>query len=138
MRESPISLSQVNKNPRALIGQQAMAKIFPGIHGYPAVPWDNAPPPAIPNPGNPKENLYCTHRRNTFPTWHRPYMLLFEVSVCDMSKIEETLTTSSNVSTSLCTVLSPRFQEGVIMTSGLSKLANGVCLIGTGLGIKRT
>jgi tyrosinase len=38
-----------------------------GIHGFPVVPWDGVP-----------GGFYCSHNRITFPTWHRPYMLLYE------------------------------------------------------------
>ncbi|KAI9713808.1 MAG: hypothetical protein M1820_000538 [Bogoriella megaspora] len=39
-----------------------------GIHGSPTtLSWNNEPP-----------QQYCVHGLNTFPTWHRPYMLLFE------------------------------------------------------------
>jgi tyrosinase len=40
-----------------------------GIHGYPATSWDGEAGPS---------QFYCNHQRTTFPTWHRPYMLLFE------------------------------------------------------------
>lgn len=43
--------------------------ISAGIHGYPVVPWDHAG----------QHGFYCTHGSITFPTWHRPYMLLYEV-----------------------------------------------------------
>ncbi|KJK87485.1 hypothetical protein H633G_08670 [Metarhizium anisopliae BRIP 53284] len=39
-----------------------------GIHGYPVVPWDHST----------QHGFYCTHGSITFPTWHRPYMLLYE------------------------------------------------------------
>ncbi|KAL9087730.1 MAG: hypothetical protein Q9165_006497 [Trypethelium subeluteriae] len=53
-----------------------------GIHGYPEIAWDNAPPPP-PDPVNPGDGDnpnggYCAHNTITFPTWHRPYMLLYE------------------------------------------------------------
>ena len=62
-----------------------------GIHCYPETAWDNAmpPPPKIhypdekekeKHPGAPPFGGYCSHNSLTFPTWHRPYMLLFEVS----------------------------------------------------------
>ena len=45
-----------------------------GIHGYPTIEWDNAP-------GNPVWGWgYCTHDSVLFPTWHRPYVALYEVS----------------------------------------------------------
>ncbi|KAL4919138.1 hypothetical protein BDW62DRAFT_209876 [Aspergillus aurantiobrunneus] len=40
-----------------------------GIHGFPQVYWDNA---------DVLKGFYCTHGTFTFPTWHRPYMLLYE------------------------------------------------------------
>ena len=43
-----------------------------GIHGRPFVPWDNV---AF-NPG--KSGGYCTHDIVLFPTWHRPYIALYE------------------------------------------------------------
>lgn len=59
-----------------------------GIHGYPETSWDGAePPPKDHTPGkdvDPGKNPfggYCEHNTIAFPTWHRPYMLLFEVSV---------------------------------------------------------
>lgn len=58
-----------------------------GIHGYPETSWDGAdPPPQDHKPGtdvDPGANPfggYCEHNTIAFPTWHRPYMLLFEVS----------------------------------------------------------
>jgi tyrosinase len=46
-----------------------------GIHGRPYIPWDGVPwNPAAPNIG------YCTHDDVLFPTWHRPYLALFEVN----------------------------------------------------------
>jgi len=44
------------------------------IHGWPYRPWDNVQA----TPGN--ENTgYCHHVSVLFPTWHRPYLALFEV-----------------------------------------------------------
>jgi hypothetical protein len=40
-----------------------------GIHGFPKVKWDNVE----------DAGLYYPHNTFTFPTWHRPYMLLYEV-----------------------------------------------------------
>lgn len=55
-----------------------------GIHGYPETAWDSAPPPPAdptkPGPGDRPFGGYCVHNNVTFPTWHRPYMLLYEVS----------------------------------------------------------
>ncbi|KAF4461201.1 hypothetical protein FALBO_12005 [Fusarium albosuccineum] len=54
-----------------------------GIHAYPLQPWDGAAPPPKdptkkPPPGANPYGGYCQHNTITFPTWHRPYMLLFE------------------------------------------------------------
>ncbi|KAK3690182.1 tyrosinase [Podospora appendiculata] len=47
-----------------------------GIHGYPGdLAWDDSAPPAHQRGS---KMIYCTHNLITFPTWHRPYMLLFE------------------------------------------------------------
>ncbi|TVY93845.1 Tyrosinase [Lachnellula willkommii] len=44
-----------------------------GIHGEPYAPWDNVQPgPGLENSG------YCHHVSILFPTWHRPYLALFE------------------------------------------------------------
>src|ERR1700722_677388 len=40
-----------------------------GIHGYPLVSWDGVTDPA---------GFYCSHQQPTFPTWHRPYVALYE------------------------------------------------------------
>jgi len=54
-----------------------------GIHGSPELPWDGAPAPQrAPKADIPGENPfggYCHHNTVAFPTWHRPYMLLYEV-----------------------------------------------------------
>ncbi|KAF1973382.1 Di-copper centre-containing protein [Bimuria novae-zelandiae CBS 107.79] len=46
-----------------------------GIHGRPFMPWDGAQ-------GDDSfwshYSGYCTHDSNLFPTWHRPYLALFE------------------------------------------------------------
>ncbi|CEF87237.1 hypothetical protein FGSG_04869 [Fusarium graminearum PH-1] len=58
-----------------------------GIHGYPEGAWDNAPPPKqdLKNPkkGDQPYGGYCNHNGLNFPTWHRPYMALFEQCVWD-------------------------------------------------------
>lgn len=56
-------------------------------HGYPEGSWDGAPAPR-PDPTDPKKGDqpyggYCNHNGLNFPTWHRPYMALFEVSSRD-------------------------------------------------------
>lgn len=61
-----------------------------GIHGYPEQPWDGAPPPPsdppespVQPPGKQPYGGYCHHNTIAFPTWHRPYMLLYEVGYVD-------------------------------------------------------
>ena len=46
-----------------------------GIHGRPFASWDNVP--------GRYQAGYCTHSSILFPSWHRPYVALFEV--CDTS-----------------------------------------------------
>ncbi|KAF3922528.1 Tyrosinase [Orbilia brochopaga] len=43
-----------------------------GIHGLPYMPWDEDTDAQTMNEG------YCTHDSLLFPTWHRPYVLLYE------------------------------------------------------------
>ncbi|CRG90099.1 hypothetical protein PISL3812_07140 [Talaromyces islandicus] len=49
-----------------------------GIHSAPNVTWDEQEDPK-PNPGG-----YCVHNDITFPTWHRPYMLLYEQRIYEL------------------------------------------------------
>ena len=42
-----------------------------GIHARPYIPWDGV--------GVPEKGEFCVHRSVLFPTWHRPYMMLYEV-----------------------------------------------------------
>lgn len=44
-----------------------------GIHGRPYIPFDNVQA----TPGN-AQSGYCTHTSILFPTWHRPYLALYE------------------------------------------------------------
>ena len=44
-----------------------------GIHGRPFVAWDNVQATS----GN-DQSGYCTHSSILFPTWHRPYLALYE------------------------------------------------------------
>jgi len=41
-----------------------------GLHGFPLVHW---------NQSNTGSGSYCRHQSVLFPTWHRPYVALFEV-----------------------------------------------------------
>ena len=45
-----------------------------GIHGKPPIPWDN-----VKGISDPAFGGYCTHGSVIFPTWHRPYVVLYEV-----------------------------------------------------------
>lgn len=45
-----------------------------GIHGVPFQPWNGVQP--APGAG---QSGYCTHSSVLFPTWHRPYLALYEV-----------------------------------------------------------
>jgi tyrosinase len=47
------------------------------IHGAPFQRWDNAPPVQL--AAVDKESNYCAHASDVFPTWHRAYLVLFEV-----------------------------------------------------------
>ncbi|WYZ34407.1 hypothetical protein EsH8_I_000683 [Colletotrichum jinshuiense] len=44
-----------------------------GIHGVPFVPWNDVPGV----PGG-EDRGYCTHMSILFPSWHRPYLALYE------------------------------------------------------------
>ncbi|EER39225.1 tyrosinase [Histoplasma capsulatum var. duboisii H88] len=45
-----------------------------GIHGMPYLPWNGE---EVPRNG-PKPTGYCTHSTVLFPSWHRPYVVLYE------------------------------------------------------------
>jgi len=50
-----------------------------GIHGFPFAPWEGSgSQPVNGAPTNFNWNGYCTHGSVLFPTWHRPYLALFE------------------------------------------------------------
>ncbi|KZT39063.1 Di-copper centre-containing protein [Sistotremastrum suecicum HHB10207 ss-3] len=48
-----------------------------GIHGLPLVPWDEKTESKTPG----TQNGYCTHNSILFPTWHRPYLILYEQKI---------------------------------------------------------
>ena len=54
-----------------------------GIHGLPYQTWDDAR--GDPDPEPDQWLGYCTHGSVLFPTWHRPYVLLYEV--CSTSSL---------------------------------------------------
>ena len=43
-----------------------------GVHGLPYEAWDSS--------FGTQKTGYCTHGSNLFPTWHRAYIALYEVS----------------------------------------------------------
>jgi tyrosinase len=45
-----------------------------GIHGLPNAAWDD-----VYDKWDRRAGGYCAHGVLTFPTWHRPYLALFEV-----------------------------------------------------------
>jgi len=49
-----------------------------GIHGLPFIVWDGATGNKPFDP-NSQWGGYCTHGSVLFPTWHRPYVMLYEV-----------------------------------------------------------
>ncbi|RPA88543.1 Di-copper centre-containing protein, partial [Choiromyces venosus 120613-1] len=49
-----------------------------GIHGRPHIPWQSQ---FDPNNNDPSRG-YCTHGNPLFATWHRPYLLLVEQTIC--------------------------------------------------------
>ncbi|SCV31922.1 uncharacterized protein FFFS_03045 [Fusarium fujikuroi] len=67
-----------------------------GIHGLPAIPWDNDPAPMEASksyPGNYASSditpdFYCPHNSILFPTWHRVYVLLFEQRLWEIMNSE--------------------------------------------------
>ncbi|MCJ1417075.1 hypothetical protein MMC32_003414 [Xylographa parallela] len=59
-------LAQTNQS--AMLSYYAVA----GIHGYPNMPWDGV------LGDNTGAIGYCTHSSVLFPTWHRPYVALYE------------------------------------------------------------
>ncbi|KAK3374755.1 common central domain of tyrosinase-domain-containing protein [Podospora didyma] len=55
------------------------------IHGFPGdLKWDNSDAPQYTREGYKGHHIYCTHNLQTFPTWHRPYMALFEQTVHEL------------------------------------------------------
>jgi tyrosinase len=53
--------------------------IFAGIHGQPWIPFDGVQPTS-----GDADNGYCTHLSILFPTWHRPYLALYEQALYDI------------------------------------------------------
>ncbi len=83
-----------------------------GIHGRPFVAWDGV--------NGPYEKGYCTHSSILFPTWHRPYLALFEVCGVALSNFDPTLTMYSKSSgTTLRTSPAPTQNQYVRSTKPL-------------------
>jgi tyrosinase len=51
-------------------------------HGLPYQPWDGAGQKPVDTSPDAWQG-YCTHGNVLFPTFHRPYVMLFEVSSSD-------------------------------------------------------
>jgi len=66
-------------------GQDAVASWFQigGIHGKPDLAWDGVTT-NITNPS--RYQGYCTHGSTLFPTWHRPYVSLYEQAVYQIAE----------------------------------------------------
>lgn len=54
-----------------LLDERNNTRCLTGIHGYPYRSWDGV--------DGAFDAGYCTHESILFPTWHRPYLALFEV-----------------------------------------------------------
>ncbi|KAL2678554.1 hypothetical protein Neosp_009302 [[Neocosmospora] mangrovei] len=67
-----------------------------GIHGLPAIPWDNDPVPMEASKSYNSNyassditpDFYCPHNSILFPTWHRVYVLLFEQRLWEIMNSE--------------------------------------------------
>jgi len=66
-----------------------------GIHGIPSKPWDGA----VGNPSGQGKG-YCTHSSVLFPTWHRPYVALYEVCLHVHAHVENAVSYSIETSCS--------------------------------------
>ncbi|KAI7767081.1 hypothetical protein LZL87_012367 [Fusarium oxysporum] len=90
-----------------------------GIHAYPLQPWDGAEPPPkdpedpkkLPRGANPYRG-YCQHNTITFPTWHRPYMLLFK-DWARKQKYNEKYSLPEILTFDFVTVYPPKNPEGL-------------------------
>lgn len=61
-----------------------------GIHGVPFQPWNGVQPA----PGA-SQSGYCTHSSVLFPTWHRPYLALYEQQMFKLANAIASLFTNS-------------------------------------------
>ena len=71
-QDDPLSYYQVAGKATDFVLKRQHADLE-GIHGLPQTPWDGVVGQGA-SPG------YCVHGAVTFPTWHRAYVALFEVS----------------------------------------------------------
>ncbi|KAK2782432.1 hypothetical protein FQN52_001079 [Onygenales sp. PD_12] len=55
-----------------------------GVHGMPYLPWNGE---EVPRNG-PKPTGYCTHSTVLFPSWHRPYVALYEQCIHEIITTE--------------------------------------------------
>ena len=80
-----------------------------GIHGRPFIPWDGVSA----TPGD--SGGYCTHTIALFPTWHRPYLALFEVgSIYDSRIMADTaISKRCTMSCRMSSTCSPPVQQGI-------------------------
>ena len=58
-----------------------------GIHGLPYIAWDAENSNPVSEDG---WQGYCVHGSVLFPTWHRPYMMLYEVSSVYLAHLQGT------------------------------------------------
>ena len=55
-----------------------------GIHGMPKRPWDGVDGKDL---SYDEDSGYCAHSTERFPTWHRPYIAMMEVSSGNLSDV---------------------------------------------------
>lgn len=78
MTDIPCDLAELMFNKDSQDNVRSFFQIG-GIHGLPYIPWDGVTGNKPFNP-NAQWGGYCTHGSVLFPTWHRPYVMLYEVS----------------------------------------------------------
>lgn len=76
-QDYPYSWYQITgRLARYLLFASICSQVCLGIHGRPFVPWNN-----VQSGAGDSDNGYCNHVSVLFPTWHRPYLALFEVRI---------------------------------------------------------
>ena len=73
-----LSYYQVAGEVPPLVSYTWLLTNYQGIHGRPFIAWDNVQ--------GSFQAGYCTHSSILFPSWHRPYMALFEVDFHPLPK----------------------------------------------------